>query len=200
MIVGLIAFGGLLIYLTLSVALILLGFRITQANGKPGWKGGLIVAVIMYLLLFWDWIPMRLTHKYLCIKDAGFMVNKTLDEWKLENPVVAETLMSEQNPAPIIKGNRQRYILNQRFSWDSQTSTSLFGIHERDERIVDLKTGEVMARHIDFNSGQNQHNPQGLRDFKFWLYTESCEGDNTRPIERSFYEFKNLFKHQRENK
>lgn len=158
----------------ISLLLILLGVKIARANGKPGWKGGVIVAVIMYLILFWDWIPTLVTHKYLCHSQGGFIINKTLEEWELENPRIALTLTPNNEPGTTIRDNLTRYILNQRFAWDIHTSNRLFGIQEQDEYIVDLKTGEVIARYIDFDSGQHQIDPQNLRDFKFWLYKDSC--------------------------
>ncbi len=86
MIVGLIMLAGLGLYLIVSIMLILFGASIAREQGKPGWKGGLFMALIMYLILFWDWIPMRATHQYLCMTQGGFTLNKTLDEWKQDKP------------------------------------------------------------------------------------------------------------------
>ena len=176
MVVGFIMLAGLLLYLIVSIILILFGASIAREQGKPGWKGGLLIAVIMYLILFWDWIPMRATHKYLCMTQGGFTLNKTLDEWKQENPGVADALIPNKESGSTTMNNRRRYLLNQRFAWDIHTSKHLLGIREQDERIVDLETGEVLAQYIDFDSILNQHEPEGIRDFKFWLYVDSCEG------------------------
>lgn len=193
MVVGFIMLAGLLLYLIVSIILILFGASIAREQGKPGWKGGLLMALIMYLILFWDWIPMRATHKYLCMKQGGFTLSKTLEQWKQENPGVAEMLIPKKSVAPAVEGNRQRYILNQRFAWDIHTSKRLFGIRERDERIVDLSTGDVQAQYIDFNSGQNQHEPKSLRDFKFWLYVDSCEMDAESRGE--FYQYESVIEY-----
>ncbi len=68
---------------------------------------------------------------------------------------------------------------------------------------MDLKTGEVLAQYIDFDSKLNQHEPKGIRDFKFWLNMNSCEtpeGRRTRPKKYVFNRFKTLikFQHQKE--
>ncbi len=97
--------------------------------------------------------------------------------------------------------NRRRYILNQRFAWDIHTSKRLLGIREQDERIVDLETGEVLAQYIDFDSKLNQHEPQGIRDFKFWMSVDSCEtaeGRRTRPNKFEFNKFMYFVENQKE--
>ncbi len=114
---------------------------------------------------------------------------------------MAETLIPNQEYGSTSKDNRRRYILNQRFAWDIHTSKRLLGIREEDERIVDLETGEVLAQYIDFDSKLNQHEPQGIRDFKFWMSVDSCElgdGRRTRPNKFEFNKLMYLFQEQKE--
>jgi hypothetical protein len=159
MVVGFIMLAGLLLYLIVSIILILFGASIAREQ------------------------------EYLCMKQGGFTLSKTLEQWKQENPGVAEMLIPKKSVAPAVEGNRQRYILNQRFAWDIHTSKRLFGIRERDERIVDLSTGDVQAQYIDFNSGQNQHKPESFRDFKAWLYVDSCELGQSMPEQIKFNDY-----------
>lgn len=191
MIIGLIVFGGLIIYLIITTILTLIGIKFAKKKGKPGWKGGLLVAVIMYMLLFWDFIPFHIAHKYYCATEGGFTINKPLDQWKQENPGVVETLIHKRSSDYTKKGNKERYQLNQRFVWDIYTTQHLLGIRKKDNRIVDAETSEVIAQYIDFSSGQNQLEPDDFRDIKFWIFKKSCEPDNGQLSRGKFYNFEN---------
>ncbi len=174
MIVGLIVLVGLILYLILTLVLVIANVRSARKEGKSGWVRGSVVLGFMYLLLFWDWIPVRVAIQHDCASEGGFTVNKTLDQWKAENPGVAETLVPYKNVTSEKSGEKTRYQLNQRFAWDIRTTHDFLGIEKRDERIVDTKTREVLAQYVDFNSGQNQLNPERPRDFKLWLWLGSC--------------------------
>ncbi|MBT3038087.1 MAG: hypothetical protein KUF75_02490 [Candidatus Thiodiazotropha sp. (ex Ctena orbiculata)] len=201
MVVGFIILIGLIVYLVISAVMIFLGVRYARKKGIPGWKGGVITAVVMYLLMFWDFIPFHVAHKYYCATEGGFTLNKTLEEWKAENPGVAETLVPNESVKSTKSEGRRRYVLNQRFAWDIYYMDHFFGILKRDERIVDLNKNEILARYIDFSSGQSSLSPDEFRDFKFWIYTESCEesdGQRTKPKNFEFNKFMYLIKHQKE--
>ncbi|AFJ03705.1 hypothetical protein Q7C_2584 [Methylophaga frappieri] len=130
----------------------------------------------MYSLILWDFIPTHFMQQYHCATDAGFTVYKSIDQWKQENPGVAETLTPIDKPDWIKNDNLTRVQLNQRFAWEFEDSIHLFKIHEREQRIVDIKTGEVLARNVDFNTGVG--NPyvsaDSIRDYKWWIKVDSC--------------------------
>lgn len=84
----------------------------------------------------------------------------------MENPGVIETLNPLKNAPWIETGNRIRVALNQRFGWDRYTTSEFLEIRKRDERIIDIKTGEVLARYVDFDDGLNSCDTQRFRDFK----------------------------------
>jgi hypothetical protein len=65
----------------------------TNRNTKV-WGG--FVVFVFYNNIFWDLIPVCTLHAYECSTEGGLKINKTLDEWKQENPGIAETL----NPIP----------------------------------------------------------------------------------------------------
>lgn len=191
MVVGFFVFAGLAVYCIITLLLIALGVAVARERGKPGWKGGLIVAVVMYMILFWDLIPMRVTHKYLCLTQGGFNVNKTLDEWKRENPGVAESLSPNESHEAITTNGLRRYMLNQRFAWDVHTSKHFLGILKRDERIIDRLTDEVLAQYVDFDTDISSlgSEPRNFRDYKIWLSVNSCERAGHKANQKSFYEF-----------
>ncbi|MEW8029356.1 MAG: hypothetical protein AB2806_16670 [Candidatus Thiodiazotropha sp.] len=68
MVVGFIILIGLVVYLIISIVVIYLGIRYARKKNIPGWKGGVLTAVVMFLLMFWDFIPFhvelhpKLTH------------------------------------------------------------------------------------------------------------------------------------------
>lgn len=77
-----------LIYLPISIWVIRKSYRFAKANYQRGWLGGLVAALIMYNLVFWDWIPVILIHKHLCETEGGFWVYKTPEQWVKEHPEV----------------------------------------------------------------------------------------------------------------
>jgi hypothetical protein len=140
---GILYFGALLAYLLASLLIASLVAWIARTKEISVWKWGLPAFVLMLGLVFWDWIPMEVMFHYNCEKYSGFTLYKTLDEWKQENPDVAETLIAYDNIKPIMVDGRERYQLNQRFAWEITHKSHWFHIREREERIVDTKIGEL---------------------------------------------------------
>ncbi|MBV2090538.1 MAG: hypothetical protein KUF72_06580 [Candidatus Thiodiazotropha sp. (ex Ctena orbiculata)] len=121
MVVGFIILIGLVVYLIISIAMIYFGIRYARKKGKPGWKGVQLAAIAMYLIVLWDFIHFHIAHKYYCATEGGFTVYKTLEEWKMENPGVADILTYKRSSDYEKSDNKERYILNQRFVWDITT-------------------------------------------------------------------------------
>lgn len=190
MVVGFIILAGLIVYLIISIVIIFYGIRYAKKRGIPGWKGGVITAVVMYLLMFWDFIPFHVAHKYYCSTEGGFTLNKTLEAWKQENPGVAETLTHKRVSNYTKRDNIERYQLNQRFVWEIGSTRHFLGIRKSDNRVVDIKTDEILAQYVDFSSGQSSLEPDEFRDFKFWLYVNSCETGLKMPERIKFNGFK----------
>ena len=172
----LIVMGG---HLLLSIWVVNLAVIQARKRSKPGWHYGVPAGIAMFLVLYWDLIPTHAVHRYYCLVDGGFTVNKTLEEWKRENPGVAETLVPNKEPGATTTGNRRRYTLNQRFVWDIYTTKNLFGIRKKDKRIVDVVTGETLATYIDFDTDIKALSlePRDFRDLRLWLESNSCEID-----------------------
>jgi hypothetical protein len=129
-----------------------------KKKGISGWKYGLPVAIIMYHLVFWDLIPTFVTLQYNCMIEGGYWVYKTPEQWKIENPGVAKTLVDDDSVQSTSVGNEYNYTdtyyLNQRFNWVVQRSsfTQLKYLKREEQKIVDRETNEVMARYIGFNT------------------------------------------------
>ncbi|MCU7923333.1 MAG: hypothetical protein KZQ88_11640 [Candidatus Thiodiazotropha sp. (ex Dulcina madagascariensis)] len=193
--VYLLVMGG---HLLLSIWVVKLAVKQAGKHSKPGWYYGVPAGIVMFSLLYWDLIPTHAVHRYYCLVDGGFTVNKTLEEWKRENPGVAETLVPNNEPGAIITGNRRRYILNQRFIWDVYTSKHVFGIRKKDKRVVDVVTGETLATYIDFDTDIRALSlePRNFRDLRLWLAANSCEMDGRKFNRRKFSEYLNAVKYR----
>ena len=166
-----------IVYLLLSVAVILFAVKRAKASGRRPWLWGGIAALVMYNVVFWDWIPTVLVHKYYCETEAGFWVYKTVDEWKAENPGVMERV---QGVAPKIErteyGDRQ--MLNRRFAMEIYRNTPVpFLSTEIAERVVvDLETKAILAKSIEVGSGYGSLSlgKGGMKSLKFWLFQKPC--------------------------
>lgn len=163
----------LYLLVSLIVVIVVAAWAGRRARSRFGWGFG--AALMMYNLVFWDWIPTVYVHKYYCEKEAGFWVYKTLDQWKAENPGVMEGLHQILQPS-----QKTSYgdvdILDERFAIEThrrkpvpQITTSI-----AERRLVDRKTGEILVKTIDVGSG-NTAVGGGLQ---FWLKQVPCISEN----------------------
>lgn len=188
--IGLMVLLALGVYLAISAMVVWLSASWAKKRGRRGWVWGGVAAFVMYNLVFWDWIPTVATHQYYCAKDSGFWVYKTVDQWKAENPGVLERLVS--NSKPILKtvyaGNNYTttVILNSRFNWIvGKTGPFLVNRHQWIQELVDTQNGEVLARYVDFSSGNG--NIGGEPPIKFWLQSGHCiDGERNQSLMRQF--------------
>ena len=187
---GLIVFFAIGLYLALSVFAVWFATRWAKRRNRSPWGWGMLVAFVMYNLVFWDWIPTVVAHNYYCEKEAGFTVYKTLEQWKMENPGVLEGLVDNSPndypnwPSETWNGKRIASI-NQRFGmlYKNHLSNSVEGkiflnVWRWETEMVDKKTGDVLARQINFSSGNDGY-IGGMHSMRLWLVSEGCiEGEN----------------------
>ena len=138
-------------------------------NPKP-WA--FLAGFVMYNLVFWDLIPVYATHAYYCAKLSGLTVYKTPEEWKAENPGVAETLTWSNIPKSIDETDKTVYILNQRISWVVQYEKLPFFHWIHYNKIIDRKTHEVLVEEKDVTLRMRNFVVVGIdsvRILKGWL-------------------------------
>lgn len=157
-----------------------LAVRYAARHGRSKWRWGIGAFLLIYLPIFWDWIPTVVAHKYYCEKEAGFWVYKTLDQWKAENPGVTEGLVVNKGAPSKRQGDMTNhtdtYFLNQRFNWVvKRYNAPLFNRWRHEQEVVDTKTNEVLARYVDFSTAQIRAGG-GWYGWKFWLHNEHCIG------------------------
>ena len=176
---GLVIFAALGLYLLISIIVVIVSARIAKKKDRNPWAWGFGAAFIMYNLVFWDWIPTVVAHKYYCSTEAGFWVYKTVDQWKAENPGVAKELIS-----PVVSPSTHTdkeldhitiYSLNKRFNWVVKKTGPLPINRWRWEQVVeDSKTHQVLARYVDFSTGNGDIG--GELELRFWRHADHCGG------------------------
>jgi hypothetical protein len=181
------------LYLLISVGVVRWAIRYARKNDKSAKRWGWGAALGMYLLVFWDWIPTVAVHQYYCATESGFWVYKTLDQWKAENPGVMEGLVSyNKNPSGFnvnwpseqkqrSDGHQKEIIehINERFdekvSWEDVSS--ILPITRRENMFLDVTNNVVIARYVDFGTGNSVKNTIGPPGpLKFWMHNGSCIG------------------------
>ncbi|MCL5975327.1 MAG: hypothetical protein M1270_05805 [Gammaproteobacteria bacterium] len=188
----------LVFYTWLSVKVVRSAVKHSKEAGGNHVLAGWVAGIIMYSLVLWDFIPTHAMHNYYCVTQSGFTLNKSLDQWKLENPGVSETL------TPITKGNRKKtgnltqIQLNQRFIWEYESIMHPLKINEINNRIVDIQTGEILARYVNFDTsvGNPVVRSDSIRDFKWWIKVDSCERYGKKDDRGKFSKFMTLIMYQ----
>jgi len=89
---GILLAGAVALYLLISIGVITLAVMSARQQGANSKRVGWTVALVMYLIPFWDLLPTVVADQYNCATNAGFFVSKTVDRWKELNPGVLETL------------------------------------------------------------------------------------------------------------
>lgn len=172
-------------YLLISFGVVAGAISYALGRGKSVIRWGLGVALVMFLIPCWDWIPTVVANKYYCEKESGFWVYKTLEQWKAENPRVMERLVvnkgapSRHEQFDDGHGVTDTYLLNDRFNWivTQQDIFSLLPIIRTEQQVKDVAKNEVLARYVDFGAGNSVKNTIGPPGpLKFWLFNRNCIG------------------------
>ncbi|WP_372740957.1 hypothetical protein [Neptunomonas sp.] len=176
-------------------------FRWARNRGKNPWLWSSFIAVALLAPVFWDFIPIHVLHKYKCATEAGFTVYKTPEQWKTENPGVAKTLVPTVNPKIIRNGDVVNLEMNQRFIWEIESKQPVWHIlYKKEDRIVDIKNKEVVARRVDFRAEVRSimHSTNiRLQDYKIWMGTGFCSRSDKSSwlvSGESFLSFESLIK------
>ncbi len=169
--IGLIIVAAFVVYLAISCGVVWLVIRWARRTGRgvKRWAAAAILA--MYLLVFWDHIPTLVLYKYYCATKAGFWVYKTPEQWKAENPGVAETLTWRENAQSYKSENIDvGYQLNGRFVWIRQNSkTPILPVGLSTESIVDIKNNETVIKRVNVWAGYSG----SKKMFRFWTAMKS---------------------------
>lgn len=169
-----ILFFGL--YGLISVFVINKFYGFTKVRYEKGWIGGWLAALLMYNLVFWDWIPVYVTHKYYCSTEAGFWVYKSPEQWVKENPDVVGVKWGDDYIKPIerISDNHWRVWYSESVYGETISQPEYSGglLRRIEKRLVDARSGDMISRAVQFEKINESALSVGnatVRDFKIWL-------------------------------
>jgi hypothetical protein len=181
--IGLIVLAVVATYVVLWIVVVTVTYKVVRRRGttrKTAWYAAGIAFVIMFLIPFWDWLPTVAAHRYYCWKDSGFTVYKTLDQWKQENPGVAETLRwkdpSDYTADP--RNGTRTIFLNQRFIREKrQGDLPLLPVTVYEDRLIDRTTNAVLARvvYVGTGCGGLMTSGEWWCNWKGWLDQGPCD-------------------------
>jgi hypothetical protein len=145
---------GVIWILALYPFLIWIAADWAKRTGRSAKRWGFGAAIGLYLLVFLDQIPTFLLHHYYCATEAGVWVYKTPEQWKAENPGVAETLEWKDMPDEFRNETHSWFVLNERFYWvKTGIENQFFPVRRWIHTIVDTKNNEVVLKKIYIGSG-----------------------------------------------
>lgn len=172
--IGLIVLFVFGVYLTVSALVIFWAARFAKKKGRSPWLGGILAALVMYNLVFWDFIPVLINHHRLCKEQGGFWVYKTPEQWFKENPdTIGKNWGDKWNALhyEYINGISRAWLSDRIYLDTYYNRNYAHGIRRSESRLVDAKTGEVLAHMIDFERGGGNFlvHAESFADYKFWL-------------------------------
>ena len=145
-----------LIYLLITYLVTMLAVKLARRRGVAGWKWGLPILIIMYLLVAWDQIPTLVKHKYYCMKHAEFIVYKTLENWEIDNQMGLEKLDIDLQPSPAKENGLLKYWTTQRFYTVVDRGKEVSrAIRIERKSFYDADTDEIMAQSVNFWRGES---------------------------------------------
>lgn len=180
--------AAFVVYLAVSCVVVWLVIRWARRTGRgvKGWAAGAIL--VMYLLVFWDHIPTLVLYKYYCNTKAGFWVRKTPEQWKAENPGVAETLHRSNSKSFRNSDGSWGFDLNERFIWLHEIEKNpIFPVRIDYESIIDVKNKEKMVERINVGAGYEGE----MQLYRFWTYINAYT-PNQKQFESYITTFGNL--------
>ena len=183
-------------YVLVSALVVWLVARWARKRNRRSWVWGGLAAFAMYNLVFWDWVPTVVMHRYYCATEAGFWVYKTPEQWVKENPGGLEKLTAYNDGRSRELGSTYiSYPLNERITWQHKVTPVLLGIGKFEEVLIDEDNGRVLAKEIYYRSGRCSGAPRSLADFKYWVTKCECRNEPFRTNEGlSFSQLREMFR------
>lgn len=186
---GLVVLAALLVYLTVLGWVTVASYRSAKRAGKSKWEcrawgfGGFL---LVYLPVFWDHIPTLVSYQYSCMTEAGYWEYQSIDQWRKENPGVAETLVYPRNPKRTSSkdGHTDTTItfINPRFKRITRRTGPLLVHRWRwESELVDGATGKILARAVDFSAGDGRVGGDFV--IRFWLQLGLCSNGGDHELE-----------------
>jgi energy-coupling factor transporter transmembrane protein EcfT len=171
-VIGLMFLVAALVYLLITVLVTWLAVRAARRRGIAGWKWGLPALLVMYLLVFWDWIPTALLHRHYCSEEAGLTVYKSAEVWKKENPGAVQALAREESINwHANESGEMTYPINDRLVFETVHEKLPLSISIEMYRIVDKNNDQILVEKKDVTAGTQAIGLgiRSIRDLKLWF-------------------------------
>jgi hypothetical protein len=151
-----------------------------KKRGRSRWGWGVLVALLMYNLVFWDWIPSVVLQSYYCKTEAGFWVYKSPEQWVAENPEAIKTLTYKRVSDMTVIEHGYTDHLNQRIDRKNLKTHLWPNITRYEKSVIDVQSKTVLLREIYFKCGACTGTPiNSLWDFRSIPRCE-CAHENRR--------------------
>jgi hypothetical protein len=157
--IGLIILVVGIVYLALLIWTTRFTYRWAKAKGLSkrqcllAGAGGFLA---IYLPVFWDHIPTVIAHEYYCRTEAGFWVNKTPEQWKVENAVALKSSGNSKPPTSSGKDGIYRFWTTSRFYTDLvQEKYFAHAISREEATFYDAASHQLIARSVNFWVGRS---------------------------------------------
>lgn len=184
---GLMYLGAAALYLALMFVVVRWAWRKGRAGRGSLFKAGafaFVALLAVYLPVFWNHIPIVLTHRAMCAKDAGFAVYVTPAQWEARNKDLLSSLrgvdLDKTTPSRMLASGFSRYeFFGAALARETKTQIDrLFGMNvvRLESRLLDARTGEVLTRRIGYSIGP-------LEDARIWLTGYSCPEQAERELD-----------------
>lgn len=155
---AIVVLGVVVLYFVVLIACTVWGYKIAKRRGLSPGRRRLSAAIgfaVVFLPVFWDTIPTLWLHRHYCETEGGFTVYKTLEQWKRENPGVAETLDRQSELKLYDPAIGNRFWATQRFYTDVKRTQVFHAIERTEHVLVDAVTQQLLARSVNFWRGRS---------------------------------------------
>ena len=183
---GLVILFAIALDLLISVGVVIGAVAYAHRKRKNTCRWGWGAALVMYLIPFWDWIPAVVSHQYYCAAEGGFWIYKKPEQWIKENPRVMETLVdnspNEQHNWPhenwrgkkIASINKRFGMLYRNHLSNPEEGELFINVWRWQYELLDKQTGEVLARQVNFTTGNDGYIGGEMHSMKFWNQSDGC--------------------------
>lgn len=169
-------------YLGISVAVVFWAKAVATKNGSSPWVWGITAAIGMYLLVFWDLIPVLVMHHRYCSSDSGVWVFETPERWAKNHPEALRESATDQRSlthrTEQLPDGWRVWLTDKLYSESNFDRHFSHAIRRHEQRLVDARNGQILVKEVDYergSAGAIELGAESLTDLKFWL----AMGNNT---------------------
>lgn len=178
---GLIVLGVAGLYLALMFYVMRSAWRAGRAENGSLLQASCYATIgflIVFLPIFWNWIPVSLKYRQLCEKDAGFVAHMTPEAWADSNreriPRVVGMDLNKMTKPRESHNDFSRYEffggLLARESREEKFRYLGVDFHKLDNRLLDTLSNKTLSTRIQYFASSRE-------DARIWLIKRSCSGN-----------------------